>query len=773
MHFGKTYSEKEVKKLKKTIDHIIEIRSEIHFTPEQFRAKTQEFKDRYQGGETLEELLPEAFALVSAASTIVTGMTPYRVQIAAGIELFKGRIAEAATGEGKSLVAAFPSYLEAISGKGVHVVTVNDYLAERDSEEIGAIHRFLGMSVGCISASMPNSVRRQQYACDITYVTNNELGFDYLRDNMVTNKAERVLRGLHYAIIDEADSILIDEARTPLIISSNSGKSTAIYSVCDMLAKQLIRGKDQKALSKMDLVAGERQEEDGDFIVDEKDKVVVLTEEGVQKVERFFRLDNLADPDNLELQHCMNLALRANNLMHRDKDYIVNDNEVLIVDEFTGRVMPGRRFSDGLHQAIEAKEGVAIKQETYTSATITFQNFFNKFEKKCGMTGTAMTELKEFREIYDLDVISIPTNKPVARIDLQDAVYKTKSGKYSAILQEVKDAHAVDQPVLIGTTSIQSSEELSSLLHKAGISHSVLNAKHHKEEAEIVSHAGEHGAVTIATNMAGRGTDIKLDTESKEAGGLYVIGTERNESRRVDNQLRGRSGRQGDPGKSKFFVSLEDDLMRLFGSEKLLKAFSAMGLKDDEDIADKYLAKAIQNAQKKVEANNYGIRKDLMEYDDVMNGQRDVIYEERNEILEGANIHSFILNMIGAVAEEYEQAKDQEIVNTIFGDIDCSSKKLSDAVIEKYEAFLEPLPETFCGEIERKITLKTIDNYWMRHIDNMEQLKQSIRLQAYGQKDPVVEYKLTAENMFNQMIWSIREDVVKALFHVKVQMQEI
>ena len=775
------YSKREIKKITNTVNQIESMRSDmLAMSDDELKQETERMKKLVQNNaESLDHLLPRAFAVLREASRRVTGMEPYPVQLMAGIELFRGKIAEAATGEGKSLVAALPSFLVALEGKGVHIVTVNDYLANRDAEEIGAIHRFLGLSVGCVTNEMDNAARRIQYACDITYVTNNELGFDYLRDNMATSRKDQVLRGLHYAIIDEADSILIDEARTPLIISSNSGKSTAIYTSCNILAQQMVRGKDLKEVSKIDLIAGERQEETGDFIVDEKDKIITLTAEGIQKAERFFHLENLADPEHLELQHCIILALRANHLMHKDKDYIVKDGEVLIVDEFTGRVMPGRRFSDGLHQAIEAKEKVSVKEETFTSATITFQNFFNKFDKKCGMTGTAATEAKELREIYGLDVVTIPTNKPVIREDLPDAVFKTKDGKYQAVLREVMKAHEIGQPVLVGTASIQSSEELSSLLKKNGIAHSVLNAKNNELEAQIVALAGQHGAVTIATNMAGRGTDIKLDDKAREAGGLYVIGTERNESRRIDNQLRGRSGRQGDPGKSRFFISLQDDLLRLFGSEKLIHAFSAFGIEDDEEISDKHLEKAIRHAQMKVETNHYGIRKDLLEYDNVMNLQRDTIYAERDAIMDGENLSNSIVGMIQSAVTDIMAKQDPAVIRSrlydVFG-IETAEDEVPDAgstlllAIAKYNAFMSQLPvDDMRPTIERNVVLKTIDSYWMRHIDNMEQLKQSIRLQAYAQKDPIIEYKLQADTMFDQMIQQIRLDVVRALFHLHIE----
>lgn len=781
MFLKDNHSAREIKRISKTITKIADLRLEmLHKTDDELRELSDSLKHRVRDdGKALDTLLPEAFALVREASRRVTGMEPFPVQLMAGIELFHGKIAEAATGEGKSLVAALPSYLAALEGKGVHIVTVNDYLAKRDAEEIGAILRFLGMSVGCVTAEMDNYTRRIQYACDVTYVTNNELGFDYLRDNMATAKTDRVLRGLHYAIIDEADSILIDEARTPLIISSNSGKSTAIYTACNSLAVQLTRGKDLKDASKLDYISGERQEETGDFIVDEKDKIVTLTASGVQKAEEFFRIDNLADPSHLELQHCLNLALRANNLMHKDKDYIVKDGAVLIVDEFTGRIMPGRRFSDGLHQAIEAKERVKIQEETFTSATITFQNFFNKFEKKCGMTGTAATEAQEFREIYRLDVITIPTNKPVIREDAPDAVFKTKTGKYQAVLREIVSAHEDGQPVLVGTSSIRSSEELSSLLKKAGISHNVLNAKNNELEAQIVAKAGCHGAVTIATNMAGRGTDIKLDDAARKAGGLYVIGTERNESRRIDNQLRGRAGRQGDPGKSRFFISLEDDLLRLFGSEKLISAFNTFGIEDDEELSDKHLTKAVQKAQMKVEANHYGVRKDLLEYDNIMDLQRDTIYKERDEIMDGMDVSASIWEMIESEIKSISSISDKSIrdakIHNTFNiepeTIDFrGSTGLELAVHSKFDMLTVQIPSgDILPTVMRNVVLKTMDAYWMRNIDNMEQLKQSIRLQAYAQKDPIVEYKLQADRMFDDMISNIRTDVVKAMFHLKVE----
>ncbi len=713
-----------------------------------------------------------------------------------GIILHQGRIAEMKTGEGKTLVSTLPAYLNALGGRGVHVVTVNDYLAKRDAEWMGQVHEFLGLRVGVVLNSMKAEERREAYSCDITYVTNNELGFDYLRDNMVIYKEQLVLRDLHYAIIDEVDSVLIDEARTPLIISGQSGKSTKLYEACDILARQMTRGADVEDLSKIDAIMGIEQEESGDFIVNEKDKVVNLTAEGVSKVEKFFQIENLADPDNLEIQHNMILALRAHNLMFRDQDYVVKDEQVLIVDEFTGRIMPGRRYSDGLHQAIEAKEHVKVKRESKTLATITFQNFFNKFEKKCGMTGTALTEEKEFRDIYGMDVIEIPTNKPVQRIDRQDAVYKTRKEKLHAIVEAVREAHATGQPVLVGTITIEASEELSHLLKKQGIEHKVLNAKFHELEAEIVADAGIHGAVTIATNMAGRGTDIKLDEESRAAGGLKIIGTERHESRRIDNQLRGRSGRQGDPGESKFYISLEDDLMRLFGSERLIKMFNALGIPENQEIEHKTLTNAIETAQKKIESNNFGIRKNLLEYDQVMNEQREIIYAERHRVLNGESMRDVIYKMITDIVENTVDMCigddtdpddwDMTELNTLLlpiiplrvinrGRIEKLKKnslkhQLKEEAVKLYESKEAEFPETEAiRELERVVLLKVIDKRWMDHIDDMDQLRQGIGLQAYGQRDPLVEYKLSGYEMFDSMTDSIREDTVKLLFHVRVE----
>ena len=724
-------------------------------------------------------------------------MEHFRVQLIGGMVLHQGRIAEMRTGEGKTLVSTAPAYLNALAGKGVHIVTVNDYLAKRDSEWMGQVHRFLGLTVGVVLNSMTSEQRKEAYACDITYVTNNELGFDYLRDNMAIYKEQMVLRGLEFAIIDEVDSVLIDEARTPLIISGQSGKSTKLYEVCDILARQLEKGEESGEFSKMNAILGEEIEETGDYIVNEKDKVVNLTEQGVKKVENFFHIENLADPENLEIQHNIILALRANNLMHRDKDYVVKDDEVLIVDEFTGRIMPGRRYSDGLHQAIEAKEHVNVRRESRTLATITFQNFFNKFNKKAGMTGTALTEEKEFRNIYAMDVIAIPTNKPIARIDLNDAVYKSKKEKFEAVVDEIEAAHEKGQPVLVGTITIETSEMLSKMLKKRGIKHNVLNAKFHEMEAEIVAQAGVHDAVTIATNMAGRGTDIKLDDQAREAGGLKIIGTERHESRRIDNQLRGRSGRQGDPGESRFYLSLEDDLMRLFGSERLMKMFEALGVPEGEQIEHKMLSNAIEKAQMKIENNNYGIRENLLKYDEVNNEQREIIYAERRKVLDGDNMRDFIMKMVTDIVENAVDISipdevaaenwDLKELNTlllpiipikpvVMTDAMKSMKKnelkhmLKEQAIKLYEAKEAEFPEAEqMREIERVILLKVIDNKWMAHIDDMDQLREGIGLQAYGNRDPVVEYKMNAFDMFDGMTAAIREDTVRILYHVRVE----
>ena len=762
----------------------------------ELKAKTEEFKKRLSEGETLDDLLPEAFAVVREAGKRVLNMEHFRVQLIGGIILHQGRIAEMKTGEGKTLVSTLPAYLNALEGKGVHIVTVNDYLAKRDAEWMGGIHKFLGLTVGVVLNSMTPEERRAAYACDITYVTNNELGFDYLRDNMVIYKEQLVLRDLNYAIIDEVDSVLIDEARTPLIISGQSGKSTKLYEICDILARQMQRGEDMEDLSKMDAIMGVEREETGDFIVNEKDKIVNLTAQGVEKVEKFFQIDNLADPENIEIQHNIILALRAHNLMFRDQDYVVKDDEVLIVDEFTGRIMPGRRYSDGLHQAIEAKEHVKVKRESKTLATITFQNFFNKFDKKAGMTGTALTEEKEFRDIYGMDVIEIPTNRPIARKDLQDAVYKTRKEKLHAIVEAVKEAHAKQQPVLVGTITIEASEELSRMLSKQGIPHKVLNAKFHELEAEIVADAGVHGAVTIATNMAGRGTDIKLDDVAREAGGLKIIGTERHESRRIDNQLRGRSGRQGDPGESKFYISLEDDLMRLFGSERLISMFNTLGIPENQEIEHKMLTNAIESAQKKIESNNFGIRKNLLEYDQVMNEQREIIYKERRQVLDGESMRDAIYKMITDITEskvdmvigddtDYDDWDLEELNSLLLPIIPLAPVKrgrinkpkknalkqqLKEEAVKLYEAKEAEFPEPEAiRELERVILLKVIDRKWMDHIDDMEQLRQGAGLQAYGQRDPLVEYKMNGYEMFDEMTENIKEDTVRALLHVRVE----
>ena len=794
--FG-THSENELKRIYPIVDAIEALEPQMQkLSDAELKSKTKEFKERLTQGETLDDILPEAYAAVREAAVRTLGMKHYRVQLIGGIILHQGRIAEMKTGEGKTLVSTLPAYLNALTGEGVNIVTVNDYLAKRDAEWMGQVHEFLGLTVGCVLNSMDNDERREQYNCDITYVTNNELGFDYLRDNMVIYKEQLVQRGLKYAIIDEVDSVLIDEARTPLIISGQSGKSTKLYEACDILARQLERGEASGEFSKMNAIMGEDIEETGDFIVNEKEKNINLTEDGVRKVEKFFHLDNLADADNLEIQHNIILALRAHNLMFKDQDYVVKDEEVLIVDEFTGRIMPGRRYSDGLHQAIEAKEHVKVRRESKTLATITFQNLFNKFEKKAGMTGTALTEEKEFREIYGMDVVEIPTNVPVIREDLNDAVYKTQKEKFKAVCDEIEAAHAKHQPVLVGTITIETSELLSGMLKRRGIKHNVLNAKYHEMEAEIVAQAGVHDAVTIATNMAGRGTDIKLDDEAREAGGLKIIGTERHESRRIDNQLRGRSGRQGDPGESRFYISLEDDLMRLFGSERLMNIFTALGVEEGEQIEHKMLSSAIEKAQEKIESNNFGIRKNLLEYDQVMNEQREIIYEERRRALDGENMRDSIFHMINDYLEntvdrmipaelDYEDWNLKELGRAIRATIPIepvteedvkglSQKKLKHMLKERsakaYEAKEAEFPEAeHLREIERVVLLKVIDAKWMDHIDDMDQLRQGIGLQAYGQRDPKVEYKMLGYDMFGEMTNAITEDTVRTLFHVKIE----
>ena len=795
--FG-THSERELKLIYPIIDKIEKLRPEMQkMSDEELKDQTRKFKERLAAGETLDDLLPEAFATVREAAKRTLKMEHYPVQLIGGIVLHQGRIAEMKTGEGKTLVSTCPAYLNALSGKGVQIVTVNDYLAQRDAEWMGQVHEFLGLKVGVVLNSMTSEERKAAYNCDITYVTNNELGFDYLRDNMAIYKEQMVLRDLDYCIIDEVDSVLIDEARTPLIISGQSGKSTKLYEVCDVLARQLTRGEESGEFNKFNAIMGEEIEETGDFIVNEKDKVVNLTAEGVKKVEQFFHIENLADPENLEIQHNIILALRANYMMFRDKDYVVKDDEVLIVDEFTGRIMPGRRYSDGLHQAIEAKEHVNVRRESRTLATITFQNFFNKFRKKAGMTGTAQTEEREFRNIYGMDVIVIPTNRPVIRKDLEDAVYKTKKEKFHAVVEEIVKAHEKGQPVLVGTITIETSEMLSHMLKKRGVPHKVLNAKFHELEAEIVAEAGVHGAVTIATNMAGRGTDIKLDDESKALGGLKIIGTERHESRRIDNQLRGRSGRQGDPGESRFYLSLEDDLMRLFGADKLMSMFNALGVPENEQIEHKMLSTAIEKAQKKIETNNYGIRENLLKYDEVMNEQREVIYAERLQVLNGENMRDVIMKMLNDIVEGAvdmsigdEQSADKwnfkELNELILPIIPLKPLELNDeirhmkkdelkhALKEKATKFYEAKETEFpdaeqIREIERVVLLKVIDNKWMSHIDDMDQLRQGIGLQAYGQRDPLVEYKMSGYEMFEDMSSAIREDTVRILCHIRVE----
>ena len=789
--FG-THSERELKRIKPLVDKIEALRPEMQqLSDEQLKSKTSEFKKRLEAGETMDDILVEAFAVVREASWRVLHMEPFRVQLIGGIILHQGRIAEMKTGEGKTLVATMPAYLNALEGKGVHIVTVNDYLAQRDAEEMGQVHRFLGLTVGCILNSMDNDQRREAYACDITYVTNNELGFDYLRDNMVIYKEQLVQRDLHYAIVDEVDSILIDEARTPLIISGQSGKSTKLYEACDILAKQLKRGEGDGEFTKMDAIMGVEKEEDGDFIVNEKDKVINLTAEGVKKVEKFFNIENLADAENLEIQHNIILALRAHNLMFRDKDYVVKDEEVLIVDEFTGRIMPGRRYSDGLHQAIEAKEHVKVKRESKTLATITFQNFFNKFEKKCGMTGTALTEEKEFRDIYSMDVIEIPTNVPVQRKDLQDVVYKTKKEKFHAVCDAVEEAHAKGQPVLVGTITIEISEEISKMLKRRGIPHNVLNAKFHELEAEIVAQAGQHGAVTIATNMAGRGTDIKLDDEAKAAGGLKIIGTERHESRRIDRQLRGRCSRQGDPGASQFFISFEDDLMRNFGAaERMTKMMERLGVADGEALEHSFLNKSVESAQKRVEQRNYMWRKHVLDYDDVMNKQREIVYGYRNEVLSTENpremIYDILEEVIATRAHEFLDPDAEGVthpdellawMNASFPlGLTAEAAKLEERPIDDTIAFLidkvkstyedkasRERPE-YLDHMERQIILGAIDKMWQEHLYNMDSLREGVRLRAQGQKDPLVEYKSEAYDLFITLMESIKSEAISNLF---------
>ena len=794
--FG-THSERELKRIYPIVDKIESLRPDMQaLTDDELRGKTQEFKNRLAAGETLDDLLPEAYAVVREGARRSLGMEHFRVQIIGGIILHQGRIAEMRTGEGKTLVSTLPAYLNALEGKGVHIVTVNDYLAKRDAEWMGEVHRFLGLTVGVVLNDMSKEERQEAYNCDITYITNNELGFDYLRDNMVVREKDLVQRGLHYCVIDEVDSVLIDEARTPLIISGQSGKSTKLYEMCDILARQLKRGEDVPEFSKMDAIMGVEQEETGDFIVNEKDKVVNLTQEGVSKVEQFFRIDNLADPENLEIQHNVILALRAHNLMHRDQDYVVKDDQVMIVDSFTGRIMPGRRYSDGLHQAIEAKEHVQVKRESMTLANITFQNFFNKYDKKAGMTGTALTEEQEFRDIYGMDVIEIPTNKPVQRIDHEDVVYKTQREKYKAVVEEVKKAHAKGQPVLVGTITIDVSELVSKMLSKEGIPHNVLNAKFHEKEAEIVAQAGQHGAVTIATNMAGRGTDIKIDEEARAAGGLKIIGTERHESRRIDNQLRGRSGRQGDVGESQFFISLEDDLMRLFGSERLIGIFNSLGVPEGEQITHKMLSDTIEKAQKKIESNNFAIRKNLLEYDRVNNEQREMVYAQRRRVLMGENMKSQIQDMIRNVVEnsvnsvlngvpknEWDLHELNQVLLPIVplaklsaervadvSDVNALIEKLQDEALKLYDAKEAEFPEAEqFREVERVILLRVIDRKWMEEIDDMDQLRQNIGLQAYAQRNPVDEYKMASYDMMDAMNDAIQTETVTIMYRIRIE----
>ena len=795
--FG-THSERELKRIYPIVDKIESYRDEMMaLSDEELKAKTPYFKEQLKEGKTLDDILPEAYAVVREAARRVLGMEHFRVQLIGGIILHQGRIAEMKTGEGKTLVSTLPAYLNALEERGVQIVTVNDYLAKRDAEWMGQVHEFLGLKVGCVLNDMTREERQEAYNCDITYITNNELGFDYLRDNMVVRKENLVQRELHYCIIDEVDSVLIDEARTPLIISGQSGKSTKLYEMCDVLARQLKRGEDLPEFSKVDAIMGIEQEETGDFIVGEKDKVVNLTQEGVKKVEDFFKIDNLADPENLEIQHNVILALRAHNLMHRDQDYVVKDDQVLIVDSFTGRIMPGRRYSDGLHQAIEAKEHVKVKRESMTLANITFQNFFNKYDKKAGMTGTALTEEQEFRDIYGMDVVEIPTNKPVQRIDHNDAVYKTQREKYQAIVNEVKASHAKGQPVLVGTITIEVSELVSRMLSKEGIPHNVLNAKFHEKEAEIVAEAGRHGAVTIATNMAGRGTDIKIDEEARAAGGLKIIGTERHESRRIDNQLRGRSGRQGDVGESKFYISLEDDLMRLFGSDRLITTFNNLGVADGEEIQHKMLSDAIERAQRKIESNNFAIRKNLLEYDQVMNEQRELVYAQRRRVLEGEDMKNQILDMIRTKIDELvdvcvsdatkrDEWDEAELTRVILPVIPLApitkerlsdvktiaelKEKLTDEALKLYEAKEKEFPdaESF-REVERIILLRVIDRKWMEEIDDMDQLRQGIGLQAYGQRNPVDEYKMASYDMVDAMNEAIRTDTITMLYRIRIE----
>ncbi|ENJ9654927.1 preprotein translocase subunit SecA [Clostridium botulinum] len=774
--FG-TYSERELRRVNPIVNKIESLDEKMQsLKDEDFKLKTEEFKSRLEKGEKLDDILPEAFALVREAAHRTIGLKHYKEQLIGGVVLHQGRIGEMKTGEGKTLVATLPAYINALTGKGVHIVTVNDYLAKRDRDLMAPVYEFLGLKVGVILHNLNNEERQEAYGSDITYGTNSEFGFDYLRDNMVVYKEERVQRKLNFAIVDEVDSILIDEARTPLIISGQGEKSTEFYKVADYFTKSLIAEKD--------------------FTIDEKANSAMLTDEGVNKAENFFKVDNYADAENMEIQHHVVQALKANYLMKKDKDYMIKDGEILIVDEFTGRAMEGRRYSDGLHQAIEAKEGVRVERESKTLATITYQNYFRMYNKLSGMTGTAQTEENEFREIYGLDVIVIPTHEPIARIDNADVVYKTEKGKFKAIVNEIVERYKKGQPMLVGTVSIEKSEMLSSMLKKKGVPHQVLNAKYHEKEADIISHAGEYGMVTIATNMAGRGTDIKLTKEAEEAGGLMIIGTERHESRRIDNQLRGRSGRQGDPGESRFFVSLEDDLMRIFGSERMQGIVDKLGLGEDEAIESKMVSSAIESAQKKVEGNNFDIRKTLLQYDDVINKQREIIYKQRSEVLEGEDLKDQIGDMIrdviytavnshiSGVEEEFE-TELQNLVNYL-EDI-CLPKgvvnvkeisnlsdeeikeKLLKAIENIYSHKEKEIGEEQIREIERVILLRVVDTKWMDHIDDMDHLKQGIGLRAYRQQDPVQAYQFEGSEMFEEMIYNIKVDTVRYLFHVEVE----
>ena len=802
--FGNT-SAKEIRRIEPIVREIESYDEAMQkLSDSELAAKTEEFKKRLAEGETLDDLLPEAYAVVREATGRVLHTKHFRVQLMGGIVLHQGRIAEMKTGEGKTQVALLPAYLNALEGKGVHVVTVNDYLASRDAQWMGQVHHFLGLTVGCILNDMNNDQRREAYQCDITYGTNNEFGFDYLRDNMVVYKNRMVQRGLHYAIIDEVDSVLIDEARTPLIISGRSGKSTNLYKQADLLASRLKKGRIVGDQSKLAMMMNEEVQEEGDFVVDEKEKSCTLTADGIRKAEQYFKLENLGDPENAEILHHINTALKARYLMACDKDYVVKDGQIIIVDEFTGRLMPGRRYSDGLHQAIEAKEDVEVKRESKTLATITFQNYFNKYDKKAGMTGTAKTEEGEFQDIYGMDVVEIPTNRPVARKDYPDMVFKTKKEKYQAAVEEIVESHAKGQPVLVGTITIEDSELVSGMLKRAGIPHNVLNAKFHEREAEIVALAGQKGAVTIATNMAGRGTDIKLGEGVADLGGLKIIGTERHEARRIDNQLRGRAGRQGDKGESRFYISMEDDLMRIFGGERMKAILERLKLPEGQPISDKTLSGAIERSQKRVEENNFGIRKRLLEYDQVMNEQREIIYEQRRQVLEGENLRPTLMKMLEDIIHYYvnDMAKEskfsgdwnmahlneeirrivpfRQMITIPEEEKDkISPEELSERIIQDakkmYEAKEEELaPEERVREIERVIMLQVVDQHWTEHIDLMDQMRQGIGLQAYAQKNPLDEYKIASYDMFEELAMNIQEDTLKAMFHVHIaQNQEV